>query len=134
MKWEDGPYWITDETAVVDVDFVIAALRTTYWAEHRSRTAIEKSLKNSVVLSLFKDVTQIGLARVVGDQATFAWICDVYVEPTHRKQKLGKWLVQCALEHPICDVSLCLLATRDAHGLYKQFGFTEKECLALYNR
>jgi GNAT superfamily N-acetyltransferase len=132
MKWRKGRFWITDDPAVVDVDFVTTSLNTTYWAQERPRAVIEKSLRNSVVLSLFKDKTQIGLTRIVGDKATFAWICDVYVAPEHRKQGLGKWLVQCALEHPICDVRLHLLATKDAHGLYQKFGFTHKECMALY--
>jgi GNAT superfamily N-acetyltransferase len=132
MKWENDVFWVTDDPGVVDIDFVTISLNTTYWAQGRPRAVIEKSLRNSVVLSLFKDKTQIGLTRIVGDAATFAWICDVYVAPRYRKQGLGKWLVQCALEHPICDVRLRLLATKDAHGLYQKFGFTPKECMVLY--
>ena len=129
MKWENGSFWISDDADMVNLDFVITALHSTYWAKERPREIIESSLKTSVTLSLFKGNKQIGLTRIVGDYATFAWICDVYVAPEYRKQGLGKWLVKCALEHPVGNVRLRLLATKDAHGLYQQFGFTPKECL-----
>lgn len=133
MKWENGSFWITDEPEAIDVDFVTAALHSTYWAKERPAETIEHALKHSVVLSVFNDSTQIGLGRIIGDQATFAWICDVFIDPAYRGQGLGKWLVQCLLEHPMCDVKIRLLATKDAHDLYKQYGFTEKECMVCYH-
>ena len=67
---------------------------------------------------------QVGLARVVSDKATFAWLCDVYILPEHRGHGLGKWLVECVKAHPdLHGLRRWLLATRDAHGLYSQFGF-----------
>lgn len=131
MKWEKNGFWITDDPKATDIDFVTTSLNTTYWAQGRPRAIVEKSLRNSIVLSLFKEQRQIGLTRIVGDEATFAWVCDVFVAPEYRKQDLGKWLIQCTLEHPVCDVRIRLLATRDAHGLYQQFGFVPKECMVL---
>jgi GNAT superfamily N-acetyltransferase len=128
-KWRTGDFWITDEVAAVDVDFFATALNSTYWAEGRPRDVIEKSLKTSLVFSLFENERQIGFTRVVSDQATFAWICDVYVHPDYRGRGLGKWLMECTLEHPSTKVRINLLATRDAHGLYEQFGFKPKECM-----
>ncbi|GAK54795.1 GCN5-related N-acetyltransferase [Candidatus Vecturithrix granuli] len=129
MKWEKENYWITDDPTAVNLDFVTEALHSTYWAKERPRATIEKAFAHSVALSLFDQDTQIGMARIIGDQATFAWISDVFVDPVYRGQGLGKWLVQCILEHPLCDVKIRLLATRDAQGLYAQFGFTSKACM-----
>ncbi len=133
MKWTKGDFWITDDTTALNVDFVATALNTTYWAQDRPRDVIEKSLQNSVVFSLFEDDRQIGFTRTVTDNATFAWICDVYVHPDYRGRGLGKWLMACVLEHPSAQVRINLLATRDAHGLYEQFDFERKECMIRRN-
>jgi GNAT superfamily N-acetyltransferase len=129
MKWENGDFWITDDLQVVDLDFVVTSLNTTYWAKDRPRAVIEASIKNSVVLSLFKNNKQIGLTRVVSDYASFAWICDVYVHPDYRGNGLGVWLMTCTLEHPSTNVNLIMLSTKDAHGLYKRFNFKRGECM-----
>jgi len=63
---------------------------------------------------------------VVTDYATFAWLCDVFVEEAYRGRGLGKWLVETTLSHPdLRGLRRWLLATRDAHELYRQFGFAE---------
>ncbi len=65
----------------------------------------------------------MGLARVVTDYATFAWVCDVFIIPEQRKNGLGKWLIECVVSHPdLKDLRRILLATRDAHELYHQYG------------
>ena len=69
-------------------------------------------------------LNQIGLARVVTDYATFAYLCDVYVLGSHRGHGLGRWLIECVMAHPqLQGLRRINLATRDAHGLYAQFGF-----------
>jgi GNAT superfamily N-acetyltransferase len=65
---------------------------------------------------------QVGLARVVTDYATFAWLCDVFILEPHRGQGLGKWLIECVVAHPWLQGLLFLLGTRDAHGLYRRYG------------
>lgn len=123
VRWEREGFRVTDDPGAVDVDFVVGVLHSTYWGADRPRGVIECSLQNSVVLSLFAGKEQIGLARLVSDRATFAWLADVYVHPDYRGRGLGTWLVGCALEHPAAQVGMNLLSTRDAHGLYEKFGF-----------
>ena len=66
---------------------------------------------------------QVGFARVVTDFATFAWLCDLFVVESHRGHGLGKWLVECIVDHPeLRDLHIFLLATRDAHELYRHYG------------
>ena len=129
MEWHKDNFLITDDKARADIDFIHAALNTTYRAAGRPRKMIELAVQNSVVLSLFKGAKQIGLTRVVTDFITFAWICDVYVEPAYRCKGLGKWLMECTMAHPACNTRLQLLVTRDAHGLYEQHGFETRECM-----
>jgi len=129
MEWRKGDYVVTDDQTGADIDFIHTSLNTTYWAQNRSREVVEKSLDKSVLLSLFYGEVQIGFTRIVGDDATFAWICDVYVHPEHRGKGLGVWLMECTMEHPIMDVHLNILATQDAHGLYEKFGFQRREML-----
>lgn len=131
MKWNNNDYWITDDNDAVDIDYVHRTLNTTYWAADRPKEIVEKSIRNSVMLSLFNHHRQIGYARIVSDYATFAWLCDVYIDPEYRGQGLGAWLCKCYLEHPSSYVSINLLATKDAHALYEKFGFKPKECMIL---
>jgi GNAT superfamily N-acetyltransferase len=127
VKWEKDEFWITDVKSLADIDFITTALNTTYWAENRAKEIIEKSIANSVLLSLFHGDQQIGFTRIVSDDATFAWICDVYVYPDYRGRGLGVWLMACTMEHPAANVGQVVLATKDAHGLYEKFGFSRRE-------
>ena len=132
MEFQRDSFRITDDKAAADVDFIVAALQSTYWAADRPRAVIEQSLEHSVLLSLLDGEEQVGFVRVVTDYVTFAWICDVYVDPTVRGQGLGVWLMECLQAHPAAQVGLQLLFTRDAHGLYEKFGFQRRE--AMYKR
>ncbi|MFH2037291.1 MAG: GNAT family N-acetyltransferase [Candidatus Zixiibacteriota bacterium] len=129
MEWMKDDFIVTDSVKNIDLEFICQSLNSTYWAKERSKETIEKSIANSVFLSVFKDNRQIGFSRIVTDNSTFAWICDVYIDPSFRGEKLGVWLMKCTLEHPACRVKMNLLATKDAHGLYEKFGFGTKECM-----
>jgi GNAT superfamily N-acetyltransferase len=129
LELTNGQYTITDDKHRVDIDFIVDALDTTYWAKGRKREIIEQSIRNSELLSVFNTGKQIGFARIVSDYATFAWICDVYLVPDERGKGLGRWLMACIQEHPSTQVGLQLLATRDAHWLYEKFGFQRRECM-----
>jgi GNAT superfamily N-acetyltransferase len=133
MKWTKETFWITDDNAAAPIDFIATELNKTYWASGRNRETVEKSVRNSVMFSLFDGNRPVGFARIVTDYATFAWLCDVYVHPDYRGHGLGVWLMQCIMEHPSTQVRLNLLATRDAHGLYEKYGYKIKECMALMN-
>jgi GNAT superfamily N-acetyltransferase len=104
---------------------VVAFLSRSYWAQGRTRDVIERSIEHSLCFSLYAGDRQIGFARVVTDRATFAYLCDVFIDESHRGQGLGKWLMSAVMNHPdLQGLRRWTLATRDAHGLYKQFGWT----------
>jgi len=116
---------ISTERARQDVDAIHAYLTRSYWAEGISRERVERSLDASLCFGLFDGGAQVGLARVVTDRATFAYLADVYVLEAYRGRGLGKRLVAAVVAHPdLADLRRFVLWTRDAHGLYEQFGFS----------
>ena len=121
----DG-YLISDDPARLDVAAIHAYLARSYWAAGIPREIGERAVRGSLCLGLYTAAgEQVGLVRVVTDYATFAWLCDVYVLEPHRGRGLSKALMRAALSHPwLQTVRRLTLATRDAHGLYAQFGFT----------
>jgi GNAT superfamily N-acetyltransferase len=124
-------YSISDDKTLLDLEFVCAALAGSYWAPDRPRAVIEKSIRNSVCFGLYEKHTgtQVGFARIVTDGATVAWLGDVIVDEAHRQKGLGKLLVSRVVELMEKNGTTCLLATRDAHGLYEKFGFARSELM-----
>lgn len=97
-----------------------------YWAGGIPVVTLKTAIDNSICYGVYKNEIQIGLARVVTDKATFAYICDVFILPVYRRLGLSKWLIQTILTDPqLQGLRRWSLATADAHGLYKQFGFNE---------
>ena len=94
-----------------------------YWAKGRSLETVRRSIDHSLCFGAFVDGQQAGFARVVTDYTTFAWVADVFVPEGYRGQGVGKALVQAMIDHPDLRQLRILLATRDAHGLYAQYGF-----------
>jgi GNAT superfamily N-acetyltransferase len=128
MKFEREGFLVSTERELLDMDFVCRGLNNTYWAKDRKRAVIEESVRNSVCFGVYeKGGGQVGFARVVTDGATFAWICDVFIDGGLRGRGLGKWLMACVTEHPSVRDSMSILATRDAHGLYEKYGFARVE-------
>jgi GNAT superfamily N-acetyltransferase len=121
----DG-HWVSDDPALIDVDAVHRWMSTqSYWANDRPREVTEKAIAGSLNLGLFTgDGSQVGFCRWVTDGATFAWLCDVCIDQGHRGEGLGIFLVTAATEHPAVSDLRLLLGTRDAHDLYRKFGFT----------
>jgi GNAT superfamily N-acetyltransferase len=116
---------ISTERSRQDVDAIHAYLTRSYWAEGITRERVAKSLERSLCFGLFDGARQIGFARVVTDAATFAYLGDVYVLEEYRGSGLGKRLIDAVRAHPdLADLRRFVLWTRDAHGLYEQFGFT----------
>jgi GNAT superfamily N-acetyltransferase len=121
-------FTISTDPARLDVNAIAEFLARAYWASERPRERIERSLANSLVFGLYDRDQQIGLARVVTDYATFAWLCDVFIHEEYRAHGLGKWLMQTIHDHPeLQGLKRWVLATRDAHELYKQFGWIPLE-------
>lgn len=109
----------------LDLDMIYHFLSDrSYWAKGRSREMVKRSVDNSLCIGAYSEGRQIGLARVVTDYATFAWVADVFVLEEYRGQGVGKMLVDAIIQHPeLGQLPRLLLATRDAHGLYAQYGF-----------
>jgi len=125
-EWEHGEYLVSTDRRRIDVEAVHAFLTTSYWARGVSLDRVARSIDNSVPLGLYRDTQQAGFARVITDYATFGYLADVFVLEPHRGRGLGRRLVEAALEHPeLQGFRKWLLATRDAHGLYRQLGFTD---------
>lgn len=117
-------FLISTDRARLDVDAICDFLTRAYWAAGRRRTRTEHALENSLVFGVYDGDKQIGLARVVTDYSIFAYLCDVFIHEDYRGRGLGKWLMQTILDHPdLQNMRRWTLATDDAHGLYRQFGF-----------
>jgi len=121
-----GRFSISTNPKRLDIDAIHAFLSRSFWAEKIPKKTVAKSIKNSLCFGLFDGKKQVGFARVITDRATFAYLCDVYVLEEYRAKGLGKWLIETVMSHPdLQDLRRFHLVTRDAHGLYQQFGFTE---------
>lgn len=115
---------ISTDPARLDVDAIAEMLTRAYWAKGRPRERTERALANSLVFGMYDGERQIGLARVVTDYAIFAYLCDVFIHEEYRGRSLGKWLMETVLGHPdLQGLRRWTLATNDAHGLYRQFGY-----------
>jgi N-acetylglutamate synthase-like GNAT family acetyltransferase len=126
QRRRDG-FTISTDPGRLDVDAIHAFLATSYWAEGIPREILERALRNSLCFGLYEgEGRQIGLARVITDAATYAYLCDVYVLPEWRGRGLGIWMMECVMAHPdLQGLRRFSLVTRDAHELYRPFGFTE---------
>lgn len=126
MEYKRDNFTISDDPSRLDIDLICDFLSRAYWAEKRSRAVIERSIKHSLNFGVYDGKRQIGFARVVTDFAIFAYLCDVFVHEDYRGHALGKWMMESILAHPeLQGLRRWCLLTRDAHGLYNQFGFTE---------
>ena len=114
-------YLISDDKSLVDSDVVCDFLSKSYWANHRTPEVIRKSIDNSVCYGIYHGDNMIGFARVVTDWATVYYLCDVFIDENHRGRGLGKKLVEAIIAD--FPSMMGLLGTKDAHGLYEQYGF-----------
>ena len=122
----DG-YILSTDPARIDLDRVYGWLSTdAYWAKGRSRETVVRSIEASTVFGIYRpgDAAQVAFARALTDGATFAWLCDVYVDPAERGRGLGTWLATATKDHLLeTGVRRVLLATWDAHGVYAKAGY-----------
>jgi GNAT superfamily N-acetyltransferase len=120
-----GEYEIATDPARLDRLLIHAFLSEhAYWSIGVPRTVVDRAIEHSLCFGLYHTSRQLGFARVVTDRATFAYLADVFVLPEARGRGLSKWLIDAILRHPeLQGLRRWLLATRDAHGLYAQFGF-----------
>ena len=123
-EYERDGYVVSTDPARLDPGAVHRYLTTSYWAEEVPLELVERSLRRSLCFGLYAAEGQVGLARVITDETTFAYLCDVYILPAHRGRGLGRWLLDCVVASPrLQGLRRWMLVTRDAHGLYEQVGF-----------
>lgn len=125
MEWTKDDYRISTDKHKINLAYVHAFLSHSYWAQHIPVDVVRRSIEGSLCFALFYQGEQVGFARVITDEATFAYLADVFIDEGYRGRGLSKWLVETILQYPsLQGLRRFLLATRDAHGLYRQFGFT----------
>lgn len=117
---------VSTDKSKLDISTIHDFLKNSYWAENIPLAIVEKSIKNSLCFGLYEGNKQIGFARVITDYATTAFLKDVFILKPYQGQGLGKWFVDYILKYSeLQDVSKWLLSTKDAHGLYRRYGFTK---------
>ena len=124
---------LSTDRSLVDLDAVHGFLSTCYWSPGIARERVARAIEHSLCIGVYDPSSprpdgrpgQAAFARVVTDCASFAYLCDVYIEESHRGRGLSKWLMETILAHPdLQGLRRFCLMTRDAHGLYQQYGFT----------
>jgi GNAT superfamily N-acetyltransferase len=121
----DG-FTVTTDSSRFDVAAIHAYLTRSYWSPGIPFETVERAIGNSLCFGLFEGARQIGFARVVTDRATYGYLADVYVLESNRGRGLATWLMECVCTHPdLQGLRRFALATRDAHGFYRKFGFSE---------
>ena len=120
---KDG-YRISTDPSELDLGVVHDYLKESYWAAGVPEDVVRRSIEGSLCFGVHGDGEQVGFARVITDRATFAYLADVFVLEEHRGRGIGRWLVEVVLSHPeLQGLRRWVLATRDAHELYKRYGF-----------
>jgi GNAT superfamily N-acetyltransferase len=117
---------LSEDPAEMQIDVIHAYLTNSYWSPGIPRATVEKAIAGSHVVGAFDGTAQVGFARVVTDHATFAYLADVFVLEEARGRGIAKAMVARLQAAPsLQGLRRWLLATRDAHGLYAQLGWTE---------
>lgn len=125
MDYQKGAFTISTDRTKLNIPYIHQFLIRSYWAEEIPIEIVIKSIEGSVCFGLYENHRQIGFARVVTDKATFGYLADVFVDEEYRSRGLSKWLMEVIMTHPeLQGFRSWMLGTKDAHGLYAQFGFT----------
>jgi GNAT superfamily N-acetyltransferase len=127
MRWERDGFVADDDAGRLDLDVIHGFLRTAYWSPGIPRDVVERAVAASLNVGVYaSDGAQVAFARAVTDRATFAWIADVFVVPEYRGHGLGRFVVSTLLNHPeLQGLRRTMLATADAHDLYRSYGFED---------
>lgn len=120
-----GPYTVSDDPARLDLRAIHAYLTRSYWSAGIPAETVERAIQSSLCIGAYDRAgAQVGLVRLISDQATYCYVCDVYVLEEHRGRGLSKAMLAMGLDHPMLQgLRRWSLVTNDAHGLYRQFGF-----------
>ncbi len=123
MQWQFSEFRISTDKDEISADFVYNYLRRSYQSKSRNYQEIRKSIDNSLCYGLFHGKKQIGFARIVSDLSTIYMLSDVFIIESYRGRGLGKWLMECIVNSPELKNLIGLLATKNAQGLYRKYGF-----------
>jgi N-acetylglutamate synthase-like GNAT family acetyltransferase len=125
MEWTRDGLTISTDRSRLDRGAIHEFLRGSYWAKGIPRELVDRAIDNSLCFGLYNADRLVGFARVITDSTTFAYLCDVFVLESHRGRGLGTWFMESVLSHPdLQNLRRWMLATADAHGLYRRVGFT----------
>ena len=125
-EFRRGEFLISTDPARLDLDVIYNFLTNCYWAKGIPREVVARSIEHALCFGVYDGSgAQVGFARVVSDFATVAYLGDVFVLESHRGRGLSKWMMECILQHPaLQNLRRWILLTRDAHELYRKYGFT----------
>ncbi|CAH0997290.1 hypothetical protein EMA8858_03421 [Emticicia aquatica] len=124
-EYQKEEYSISTDKTKLQFDVIHGFLSTSYWSPNIPMEIVRRAAENSMTFGIYKHEIQIGYARIISDCATFAYLADVFVLESERGKGISKWLMECITQQPdLQGLRRWMLATRDAHGLYAQFGFT----------
>ena len=123
MEWQSSDFKISTEKSEISTDFVYGCLRSSVRASGREYDEVKRSIENSLCFGLFHKGRQIGFARIVSDLSTIYMLSDVFILEKYRGRGLGKWLMECIVNSPELKNLIGLLATKNAQGLYRKYGF-----------
>ncbi|MDR1877773.1 MAG: GNAT family N-acetyltransferase [Flavobacteriaceae bacterium] len=116
-------YKFSDDKKLISIDKVCELLGKSYWANNRSKEKIIKSIENSICIGIYNKEQMVGFSRIVTDNATMYWLCDVIIDENHQKKGLGKKLIEIITTMEELNELRGILATRDAHTLYEKYRF-----------
>lgn len=127
MEWHKDNFTISDDRMRLDVGVIQTFLENdSYWAQTRTIDQTGIAIENSLCFGVYLETRQVGFARVVTDKATFAYLGDVFILEEFRGRGLSKWLMETVVSHPeLQGLRRWILATRDAHSLYRKYGFAD---------
>ena len=124
QEYTKGDFLLSTDKKRLDVDAICGFLARSHWAANRKRQTIVKSIENSLCYGVYHGDCQVAFARLVTDYATYAYLCDVFVDESYRGRGLSKWIMDCIMKNDdLSSLRRFTLATKDAHSLYEKFGF-----------
>jgi GNAT superfamily N-acetyltransferase len=126
QSWKNGEFLCTTDKSKLQKALIHQFLsERSYWAKGRTMDQVKRSIEHSLCFGIYHNEQQVAFARVVSDFTVYAYLLDVFVLEDFRGLGMGKFLMNCIMKHPeLQGLKRWMLGTEDAHGLYKQYGFT----------
>lgn len=128
LEYNKNIYLVSTDKSKLQINVIHNFLKDAYWSKNIPKEYVGKSIEHSLCYGVYCDNKQVGFARVITDYVALAYIADVFIVEEHSGKGLSKWLMECLLANPeLQSVRGWSLKTKDAHGLYKKFGFIPPE-------